>query len=115
VVRELVLERDGYACIDCGTSILGQHYSLGHRLRAGQGGRAVPSNLVVFLGLGGERCHGRVDLYRDPDDATKGYRLRSGQDPYLVTVRAFTQNGGADVFLWDDGTYRGRPQIGVAA
>ena len=41
-VRKLVLERDGYACIDCGTSIIGQHYSLGHRLRASQGGKPVP-------------------------------------------------------------------------
>jgi hypothetical protein len=115
VVRQLVLERDGYACVCCGISILDQHYSLGHRLRAGHGGRAVPSNLITLLGLGGEAHHGRIDLYRDPEDATKGYRLRSGQDPKLVPVMVCGEGGsGAAVFLWDDGTYRSGPEVAAA-
>ena len=106
IVRELVLERDGYACVDCGTSIVGQHYSLGHRLRASHGGRAVPSNLITLLGLGGELHHGRIDLYRDPEDEAKGYRLRSWQDPKQVSVMVFSPGGsGATVWLWDDGKY----------
>ena len=106
IVRELVLERDGYACVDCGTSIIGRHYSLGHRLRASHGGKAVPSNLITLLGLGGELHHGRIDLYRNPDDELKGYRLRSWEDPVQTPVMVFSPGGsGFSAWLWDDGTY----------
>ena len=116
VVRELVLERDSYSCVCCGTCIIDRHYSLGHRLRASQGGRAVPSNLVTLLGLGGELHHGRVDLYRDPADATKGYRLKSGQHPAQVPVLLVRPDGSrASRYLWDDGTARDLPQPAVAA
>lgn len=106
IVRELVLERDGYCCVCCGKSIVGQHYSLGHRLRASQGGRPVPSNLITLLGLGGELHHGRIDLYRDPADAEKGYRLKSGQDPLQVRVTVFRHGETPfSAWLWDDGRY----------
>ena len=106
VVRELVLTRDGCACVCCGTSVIGEHYSLGHRLRASQGGRPAPSNLITLLGLGGELHHGRIDLYRDPADATKGYRLKSGQDPYRVRVTVFSPDRPQfRAWLWDDGRY----------
>lgn len=84
--RKLVLERDGYACVCCGTPVAGRRYSLAHRKRASQGGKAVPENLIVLLGLGAEQHHGRVDLYKDPADAAKGYRLKSAQDPASVPV-----------------------------
>jgi hypothetical protein len=116
-VRALVLARDGHRCVCCGRSVLGQHYSLGHRVRASQGGRPVASNLVVLLGLGGERCHGRIDLYRDPADAAKGYRLQSGQDPRLISVMVFSPGGsGATVWLDDLGNYLYEaPKEGCAA
>jgi hypothetical protein len=116
VVRQLVLERDGYACVCCGTCIIGRHYSLGHRLRASQGGRPVPSNLITLLGLGGELHHGRIDLYRDPHDEAKGYRLKSGQDPLRVPVMVFSEHGsGMTVWLDDLGNYRtDGPQAGAA-
>lgn len=101
--RALVLARDGFACVCCGTSIVGQHYSLGHRLRASQGGKPVPSNLLTFLGLGGEMCHGRIDGRRDPEDEEKGYTVRSGKDPRLVAVEFFTRDGGFTRYLADDG------------
>lgn len=105
-VRRLVLERDGYACVCCGLSILGRRYSLGHRLRASQGGKAVPSNLITLLGWGGEEHHGRIDLYLDPADEAKGYRVRSGQDPAAIPVMLFSEHGsGITAWLWDDGQY----------
>jgi hypothetical protein len=105
-VRALVLARDGHACVCCGLSVIGQRYSLGHRLRASQGGKPVPSNLLTFLGLGGELCHGRIDARLDPRDEARGYSLRSYQNPLLVPVTVFSP-GGAGMSLWpsDDGRY----------
>jgi len=103
-VRALVLARDGRACFCCGTSIAGERYSLGHRQRASQGGRAVPSNLITLLGWGGEMCHGRIDNRADPADEAKGYTVRSWADPALVPVMLFSPGGsGAMVWLTDDG------------
>ena len=115
-VRKAVLERDGYACVCCGKSIIGQRYSLGHRVRAAQGGKAVPENLLTFLGWGGEACHGRIDLYKDPDDEVKGYRLPSTADPARVQV--LIVSGDADAFwawLTADGKYAFEPPEGVTA
>jgi hypothetical protein len=106
-VRRLVLERDGYRCTcGCGQSIIGQRYSLGHRLRASQGGKPVPSNLLTFLGWGGEACHGRIDSRRDPADEANGLTVRSWQDPALVPVVIAGEDGSkVPVWLWDDGKY----------
>ena len=115
-VRRLVLERDGYACVRCGRSVLGIRYSLGHRKRASQGGRAVPSDLLTFCGWGGEMCHGDVDLYRDPADEAKGYRLRSWQDPAAEPVMLFSPGGsGTTVWLDDLGNYLFEPPEGLVA
>ena len=105
-VRLLVLERDRYRCTCCGRSIIGQRYSLGHRLRASQGGKAVPSNLLVFLGWGGEACHGRIDSRRDPSDEENGLTVRSWKDPALVPVKL---HSGIRVWLTDDGRYSYEP------
>jgi hypothetical protein len=104
-VRRLVLERDGYCCVCCGRSILGQRYSLGHRLRASQGGERVPSNLITLLGRGGEQCYGRIDLCKDPRDAVNGYRVELQQDPALIPVLVFGQHGPARVWLTEGERY----------
>lgn len=115
-VRRLVLERDGRCCVCCGQSVIGQRYSLGHRLRASQGGKAVPENLLTFLGWGGEACHGRIDLYRDDGDEVKGYRIRSGigpeHDPLYVPVTLFD---GRMVWLTPAGRYAYEPPEDGAA
>jgi hypothetical protein len=111
-VRALVLERDGYRCAcGCRQSILGQRYSLGHRLRASQGGKAVPSNLLTFLGWGGEECHGRIDSRRDPCDEANGMTVRSFMDPKQVRVTIVREDGSkARKYAWDDGTWRDKPE-----
>jgi hypothetical protein len=111
-VRKLVLERDGYRCVCCGRPIEGERYSLGHRKRAAQGGKAVPSNLLTFLGAGGEECHGRIDFRRDPADAVKGYRLESWQDPLLVPVLVHGSAGPA--YPTDDGGWVFEAPAGAA-
>jgi hypothetical protein len=115
-VRALVLARDGRACFCCGTSIVGERYSLGHRLRASQGGKAVPSNLITLLGWGGEQCHGRIDNRADPSDEAKGYTVRSWGSPLLVPVMLFSPGGsGAMVWLDDLGGWSVTEPEAVAA
>lgn len=110
-VRKLVLERDDYRCVCCGKSILGQRYSLGHRVRASQGGKAVPENLVTLLGWGGESHHGRIDGYKDPADGqgAKGYRLPSGADPAMEPVLIVSEHGADFVWLTPGGKYDTEP------
>ena len=110
--RKRVLERDGHACVCCGRSVIGQRYSLGHRLRASQGGKATPENLLTFLGWGGEQCHGRIDNRSNEEDEDRGLTVRSHLDPALVPVRLFT---GEEVWLTPDGRYSYEPPDGAAA
>ena len=105
-VRRLVLERDGYACVCCGRSIIGQRYSLGHRLRASQGGRPVPSNLLTLLGWGGQEHHGRIDNREDAHDEAKGYTVRAGKDPALISVMVSGEDGGLTAWPDDEGHWR---------
>jgi hypothetical protein len=105
--RELVLERDGYACVCCGRSIIGQQYSIQHRKRRSQGGTNSPSNLITLLGTGITRCHGRIDSRIDPHDEAKGYTVRGGFDPAQIPVKLFSRHGsGITAWLAADGTYK---------
>lgn len=104
--RALVLERDGYACVSCGRSVIGQFYSLQHRKRRSQGGSNSPSNLITLCGTGTTGCHERIDSRRDPEDEAKGYTVRSYDDPAEVPVMIFSQHGsGITAWLLPDGTY----------
>lgn len=112
-VRKMVLKRDGYMCVCCGRSIEGQRYSLAHRLRASQGGKAVPSNLLTFLGWGGQEHHGRIDSRVDPEDEARGYTVRSGTDPAGVAVMVFSESGsGASMYATSDGQWTEVPPWG---
>lgn len=118
-VRRLVLARDGWRCVCCGHPVERGDYSLGHRVRASQGGEAVPQNLVTLQGLGAAGHHGRIDLYKDPAGGAKGYRLPSmtdgkPTDPALFPVMIMSAGGsGATVWLTPDGKYDTRPPAGA--
>jgi hypothetical protein len=121
LVRALCMARDSWACVCCGLSVTGRPHSLGHRVRASQGGKPVASNLLLYLGLGVNSLdpddhHARIDSRRDPSDEAKGYSLRSYQNPLLVPVTVFSPDGpGMALWLPDDGTYSTTPPEEVAA
>ena len=108
--RLLVLERDGYACVCCAVSVIGQRYSLQHRKRRSQGGTSCAANLVTVLGDGTTGCHARIDSRIDPEDEARGYTVRSRQDPHLVSVMVFGPGGGgAALFPTCDGQWSSSP------
>lgn len=110
--RDLVLERDGYRCVcPCARSIVGEFYSLGHRLREGQGGKYTPVNLLTFQGTGSMGCHARIDQRRDPSDEANGYTVRSWQDPASVPVLI---HGTQLMWLTPDGRYSTKAPAGAA-
>jgi hypothetical protein len=120
-VRALCLARDGHACVCCGISVIGRPRSLGHRLRASQQGKPVPSNLLTYLGLGVNSLdpddhHARIDSRGDPSDEAKGYTVRSWQNPLLVPVMLFGPHGSG-MTLWPDdlGNYLTEPPDGLVA
>jgi hypothetical protein len=116
LVRSVVLERDGYACVCCGRSVIGQVYSLQHRQRRSQGGTNALSNLLTVLGDGTRGCHARIDSRIDPHDEAKGYTVRSHQDPALVPVMVFSEDGSV-VTVWPtaDGRWVTEPPEAGAA
>jgi len=108
--RELVYERDNWACVCCGQPVRGRPHSVGHRMRRSQGGSNLPSNLLTFLGWGNgftdEDHHARIDQRKDEHDEARGYTVRSWHDPALVPVMVFSP-GGSGVLAWptDDGRW----------
>ena len=114
--RALVLERDRYACVCCGRSVIGQVASIQHRKRRSQGGTNSPANLITVLGDGTRGCHARIDSRIDPADEAKGYTCRSHEDPALVPVMLFEASGsGMTVWLTADGRYSTEPPMDGAA
>jgi hypothetical protein len=105
-VRRLVLARDGFSCVCCGTSIIGRRYSL---LRRASQGPDTPENLITVLGWGTEDCCGRIYLFRVRADKAKGYRLAAGEDPANKPMVIVTEDGGALVWLTASGTYSTGP------
>jgi hypothetical protein len=103
-VRAAVLARDGFQCVCCGRSVIGQVYSLQHRKRRSQGGGSLASNLITVLGDGTTGCHQRIDSRIDPADEAQGYTVRSWDDPALIPVVFHSEHGsGFTAWLADDG------------
>jgi hypothetical protein len=107
--RNIVLERDGYACVCCGVSIHGRPYSLQHRKRRSHGVDNSPPNLLTVLGDGTTGCHARIDSRIDPHDEEKGYTVRSWDDPALVPVMVFSSSGSG-VTMWPTADGRWVPE-----
>jgi hypothetical protein len=112
--REAVYERDHWACVCCGQSVIGRPHSVGHRKRRSQGGTLCPANLVTFLGWGNglvaDDHHWRIDRREDPGGEAKGLTLRSHEDPHLVSVMVFGPGGGgASLFPTCDGQWSTSP------
>jgi len=115
LTREAVLERDGYACVCCGRSVIGQQYSLQHRKRRSQCGDNSPANLLTVLGDGTRGHHARIDSRAWPEDEARGYTVRSWQDPALVPVMIFGSPGGPGVtmFATRDGRWAAEAPAGA--
>jgi len=114
--RQAVRERDGFACVCCGTSIIGRPSSIGHRKRRSQGGTNSLSNLLTFLGFGDGRTaddhHWRIDKRIDPMDELHGYTVRREGNPLLVSVTYFGRDGsGPERYLHDDGSLEAWPEV----
>lgn len=121
-VRELVLARDGHACVCCGRSVIGQPYSLQHRKPRGMGGTSnpavnSPANLVTLCGLATTpgSCHLAAEQ-RAPEMHARGYWLRSGESAELSPVMVFSPHGpGVMVWLAPGGTYSTEAPVGEVA
>ena len=115
-VRQVVLERDGYACVACGKPI-GQAawWSMQHRVARGQGGRNEPFNLIVLCGSATSAgCHRRAED-RDREFNARGYWLHSWEDPAATPLMVFSP-GGSGVMAWPtaDGRYVFEAPAGAA-
>ena len=110
--RQLVLERDGYRCVSCRSSIYGhgQGFSIHHRMPRGMGGTRnpevnLPANLLLLCGSGTTGCHGWLESHREKAKEW-GYLIRRGTaspafEPVLTADgwRRFDNDGGiADAY-----------------
>jgi hypothetical protein len=108
-VRTTVLERDGYACVCCGRTIIGRQYSLQHRRAKKMGGSRLPwinspQNLLTVLGSATTGCHARMER-REQADKDRGYVISEWPeiDPRLIPVTVVTEFGEATVWLTAEG------------
>jgi len=108
-VRDLVMKRDGFACVRCGQSTIGRPHSVQHRKARQSGGTSdplanSPSNLILLCGTGSTMCHGEVTANLDRHDLAAGYRLESWQDPERESVLYVSEYGsGQNAWLLPDG------------
>lgn len=104
--RGMVLVRDNWQCVACGKPAGGAFtsWSIQHRIARGQGGTNDLSNLIVLCGSATTGCHGKCEA-RDREMQARGYWLESWQNPAAEPVMVAAQDGGATVWLSDDGEY----------
>lgn len=115
--RKTVLERDNYACVCCGQSIIGRPYSLQHRRARKMGGSRLPwidspQNLLTVLGSATTGCHARMER-RGQADKDKGYVVSEWPevDPQFIPVDVVTEFGPARVWLTADGGLSNDPLV----
>lgn len=118
--RRAVYDRDGWLCVCCGRSIIGQLHSVGLRKRRSQGGGLDMPNLLTFLGLGTNPSdpqdhRARIDSGYDPADEAKGYRVHGYDDPALIPV-IVVSGAGSWTTLWPtaDGRWSAEPPAATA-
>lgn len=113
-VVDVVLGRDGWACVVCGKptyGLRGVDWSIHHRRPRGMGGTrrpdaASPANLLTLCGSGTAGCHGHVELHR-ADAFCNGWLLMQRSDPAVVPV--LVDRMSLWVYLTHDGTYSTEP------
>jgi hypothetical protein len=93
-VRQIVLDRDEFMCVRCGTYVgpFGD-YSIHHRRPRGMGGtkRAdtnLPANLITLCGTGTTGCHGKVESDRLRATAD-GFLVSQHGDPEVIPVKTW--------------------------
>jgi len=111
-LTQLVLERDGGACVRCGIPIQGERgrdWSIHHRRPRGMGGTRKPdspANLLTLCGSGATGCHGEVESHR-ADALKSGWLVSQWADPAATPV--LVGHGARWVYLTEDGTYADAP------
>lgn len=84
-VCDLVDARDEHSCVRCGRSLFSVAGSRHHRKLRSQGGKHIPSVLILLCGSGTTGCHGWV--HGNPAKATKGgWYVRSHQTAAEIPV-----------------------------
>jgi hypothetical protein len=91
---KVVLGRDVYRCVRCGTDLLGPRgvrWSIQHRRARGMGGTTRPDtnrpqNLIALCGSATTGCHGWVEDHPTAAEAA-GWRVRQSDDPALIRVQ----------------------------
>jgi len=110
-VSRLVLERDGFSCLNCGVSVIEKPYTLYARW---PGGWRTADNYVTLCGTDEvPGCRSACDR-REQVMNSLGFWLRPGEDPALVPVIVATVAGPARMWLTESGESIAEPQEGVA-
>lgn len=79
--KDIIRIRSDGRCERCGVA---QATNGSHRVREGQGGLWVPSNVIDMCGSGTTGCHGFCHQFETEARETGGWMLRSWQDPLAV-------------------------------